>query len=61
MLPTKKTAKARKLRRRSHHAMRPVNYSVCPQCNEAKLAHAACGNCGYHFGRTAFEVKKKES
>jgi len=61
MLPTKKTGKSRTRTRRSHHAMRAVNYSVCPQCNSAKLPHAACSNCGLHFGRSAFEVEKKES
>ena len=60
MLPVKKTSKRKTRKRRSHHALRPVNYSVCPQCNSAKLPHAACANCGHHFGRTALEIKQKK-
>jgi large subunit ribosomal protein L32 len=60
MVPKKKTSKARKRKRRSHHALRDINYSVCPGCNSAKLPHAACSKCGYHFGRTALEISKKK-
>jgi len=47
MLPVKKTSKSRTRTRRSHHALKPVNYSICPKCNQAKLPHAACDNCGF--------------
>ncbi len=47
MLPPQKVSKTRKRRRRSHHAMKPIHYVRCPQCANAKLPHAACGNCGY--------------
>ncbi|MHC4857037.1 MAG: 50S ribosomal protein L32 [Planctomycetota bacterium] len=45
MLPVKKTSKSRTRTRRSHHRLRPVNYSLCKQCGTAKLPHA--GQCGY--------------
>jgi len=47
MLPAKKTSKTRTRTRRSHHGLKAVNYSVCPKCDQAKLPHAACQNCGY--------------
>ncbi len=47
MLPTKKTSKSRTRTRRSHHRLKPTNYSYCPHCGQAKLPHAACGKCGY--------------
>jgi len=47
MLPVKKTSKSRTRTRRSHHAVKPVNYSICKNCKNAKLPHAVCGNCGY--------------
>lgn len=47
MLPVKKTTKMRTNTRRSHHALKSVNYSICPKCDHAKLPHAACSNCGY--------------
>lgn len=47
MLPVKKMSKSRTRTRRSHHALKPVNYSICPKCNNSKLPHCACDNCGY--------------
>ena len=47
MLPVKKTSKHRTRTRRSHQALRPVNYTVCRKCGAAKLPHAACDKCGY--------------
>ena len=47
MLPVKKTSKSKKRSRRSHHSLKAVNYSVCKKCDQAKLPHAACANCGY--------------
>jgi len=47
MLPTQKKSKARKRSRRSHHALSAAAYVDCPRCNQAKLPHAACDNCGY--------------
>ena len=32
MLPVQKTSKARKRKRRSHHALKPIHYVRCPQC-----------------------------
>ena len=47
MLPVKKTSKSRTRSRRSHHSLKATNYSVCKKCDQAKLPHAACDNCGY--------------
>ena len=46
MLPKKKMSKNRTRTRRSHLAMKPVNYSLCHKCGKAKLPHAMC-ECGY--------------
>jgi large subunit ribosomal protein L32 len=48
MQPVQKVSKSRKGTRRSHHALKPVNYGKCPQCGTAKLPHRACGSCGFH-------------
>ena len=61
MLPDKKTSKSRTRTRRSHHRLTPVNYAVCPQCDQAKLPHAACANCGYVNPDISLKLGKEES
>ena len=60
MLPPKKIPKSRTRTRRSHHALIPVNYSICPKCNQAKLPHAACGNCGYVKSNFSLDLGKEK-
>jgi large subunit ribosomal protein L32 len=59
LAPTKKTSHARTRRRRSHHALRAVNYADCPRCNSPKLPHAACENCGYVRPGLSLEIKEE--
>jgi len=33
---------------------------VCPQCNEPKLPHRACLNCGTYKGKEVVNVDKGE-
>ena len=47
MLPVQKHSKSRKRKRRSHLALKPIQFVRCPQCGTTKLPHAACDNCGY--------------
>ena len=61
MVPVTRKSKMRKRTRRSHHALARVQLIVCPQCSQAKLAHAACGNCGYVNSHTSIEVGSEES
>ncbi|MDP6380764.1 MAG: 50S ribosomal protein L32 [Phycisphaerae bacterium] len=50
-VPKRRTAKARKRKRRSHHALTPIQTVLCPKCNHAALPHRVCGNCGSYQGR----------
>jgi len=59
MLPVKKTSKSRTRTRRSHHRLKAVNYSICKKCDQAKLAHAACENCGYVNPRITLKLGKE--
>jgi len=56
MQPVQKISKSRKRKRRSHHALSPIQSSRCPQCGTAKLSHAACGNCGFVSPKLALKV-----
>ncbi|MCL2701102.1 MAG: 50S ribosomal protein L32 [Phycisphaerae bacterium] len=47
MLPTQKLSRGRTRCRRAHQAKTPVQYADCPKCNQPRLPHAACTNCGY--------------
>lgn len=60
MLPVTKKTKTRKRTRRAHHALRPVHLLACPNCGQAKLPHAACGNCGYVNSRTRLKIGAEE-
>ncbi len=54
-VPKKKTSKSRRNMRRSHHALKRVNLSECPNCGETKLPHHVCPACGYYDGREVIE------
>lgn len=61
MLPVKKTSKSRTRTRRAHHRLKPVNYSPCAKCGQAKLPHAACANCGYVNPNMTLKLGKEET
>ena len=56
MLPVQRISKSRKRKRRSHQALKPIQFVRCAQCGNAKLPHAACGNCGFVNPSLAIEV-----
>jgi large subunit ribosomal protein L32 len=61
MLPVKKMSKTRTRTRRSHHAIKPINYSVCPKCDAARLPHCACSACGYVNPKITLKMGKEET
>lgn len=40
--------------------MTPPAVVDCPRCNNAKLPHAACENCGYVRPGLSLEIQKEE-
>ena len=60
MLPVKKVSKSRTRSRRSHHSLKPTNFSVCSKCGQAKLPHAACTSCGYVNPQITLKLGKEE-
>jgi len=57
--PKRRTSKARRDRRRAHHALDVPGTSVCPHCNETKLAHRVCPHCGQYRGKQVTVVEEK--
>lgn len=53
----KKRTSSQKGRRRSHHALKKVTLSKCPQCGRAVAPHIACDFCGTYKGKEVIKVK----
>lgn len=49
-LPKRKTSRARKHTRRSHHALKAANLVECGNCHEMRLPHTVCPHCGSYRG-----------
>jgi large subunit ribosomal protein L32 len=54
--PKRRHSKSRTAKRRTHYKATPMTAVACPNCNSAKLAHAACPECGYYNGRRVLAV-----
>jgi len=50
-VPKRRTGKAKKNMRRSHHALTPSNTMECPTCGEPVVPHRVCPKCGYYRER----------
>jgi len=58
-VPKRKTSKARRDKRRAHHALSTPALARCPQCNEIGLSHRVCPNCGFYKGRLVLESEEE--
>jgi large subunit ribosomal protein L32 len=43
--------------RRSHHALKAVNFQECSNCGELHLPHNLCNACGHYNGREIRSVE----
>lgn len=43
--------------RRSHHALKAVNLSVCSHCGAQHRPHHMCLQCGYYNGRQVMDLE----
>lgn len=59
--PKSRHSKSRRDKRRANWKITPPGQSICPECQEPRLPHRACLNCGSYKGRTILEVVEKES
>jgi large subunit ribosomal protein L32 len=56
--PKRRHSKQRTSKRRTHDTLTKVNSMTCPQCQEPKLPHQVCANCGFYNGRQVRAVKE---
>ncbi len=56
-VPKRKTSPSKRNMRRSHHALKPVNYQECTNCGELKLPHNLCAKCGHYNEREILPPK----
>ena len=58
MLPPQRVSYGRTRRRRSHHALKPIQTSVCPLTGMPKLHHRVCAQSGYVRAGLRIKVPK---
>lgn len=58
--PTRHHTKRRRNAGRSHFALKPMNFSACPQCKTLSLSHQVCKDCGFYKGKEEVNVLKKQ-
>jgi large subunit ribosomal protein L32 len=58
-VPKKRTSSTRRDKRRSHHALIPMNLTECPNCGAAQRPHRVCPECGNYKGRIVKPVADK--
>jgi len=59
-VPKQRSSKARGRKRRTHYKVSAPTVGVCPECQEPKLPHAACPECGAYNGRTVKPAVESE-
>jgi large subunit ribosomal protein L32 len=57
-LPKQKVSRTRRDRRRAHHALKPKNLVQCSNCNEMRLPHRVCPNCGHYKNREVVIIEE---
>jgi len=58
-VPKRRKSKSKARQRRSHDFLKEQNLSICPECQEAKLPHRVCMNCGYYGKKQVLELTKE--
>lgn len=59
--PTHRHTRTRRDKRRANWKGKMPNMSQCPTCNEIKLSHKVCTNCGSYSGHKVLDIIEKEA
>ncbi len=60
-VPKKRRTSSSQGRRRSHHALKKVSLTICPQCGRAVEPHKACAFCGTYKKQEVIKIKEKKT
>ena len=55
--PKHKTPRSARGSRRAHQALAPRAAQACPKCNEPKLPHRVCRNCGHYKNLEVLKIE----
>jgi len=58
-VPKRRTGKAKRNMRRSHHALKPGNLTECMSCGEPVPPHRVCPKCGHYKDRLVVSKEKE--
>lgn len=57
-VPKRRTSKSKQGKRRTHKKVIAPEVSLCPQCQEPKLPHRICLDCGYYDGEEIIRTEQ---
>lgn len=55
--PKRRHSKTRRDKRRTHDALKAVNFVKCQKCGEFKLSHRICPSCGHYNEREIIRIE----
>ncbi len=56
-VPKRRTSKARKRKRRTHHKAAVAVLQPCPRCGDPRRPHHVCPSCGFYGDEKRVEVE----
>lgn len=59
--PTHRHTRSRRDKRRANWKIEAPNIVLCPECQEPKLPHRVCLNCGTYKGNKIIQVVEEEA
>ena len=57
-VPKRRASKSKQRKRRTHKKITAPQVSLCPQCQELKLPHRVCLDCGYYGGEEIIQMEQ---
>jgi large subunit ribosomal protein L32 len=57
-VPARHHSRSRVNKRRSHLALKPLNFIKCSHCKEMIMPHRVCPYCGYYKEKEVIDVLK---